>query len=145
MRGLTKLLGTTVTYPENREWQAVGPLDENGKGIFISLLYGDLESKGPVNFLMKYSAGIKAPPHTHSSDYYAVVISGKFRHYLTSEDEHKVLGAGATWFQKGQVVHGDYCVVPMTVFSTSFDQKDSMCILSQKRSPRYQIGTKKKL
>jgi hypothetical protein len=28
--------GTNVTYPEDLKWEAVGPLDENGKGIFIS-------------------------------------------------------------------------------------------------------------
>jgi hypothetical protein len=32
MHGLTKILGTTVTYPEDRKWQAVGPLDEMEKG-----------------------------------------------------------------------------------------------------------------
>src|SRR5262245_61458379 len=60
MHGLSKNLGTTVIYPEDRTWRAAGPLDENGKGIFVSLIYGDLETKGPVNFLMKYSAGVKA-------------------------------------------------------------------------------------
>ena len=25
--------GTIVTYPEDLEWEAVGPLDENGKGV----------------------------------------------------------------------------------------------------------------
>ena len=104
--------GTIVTYPEDLKWQAVGPLDEHGKGIFVSLIYGDLEKKGPTNFLMKYSAGVKAPPHIHSSDYYAVVVSGSFRHFLESENESKVLTAGATWFQRGEVVHQDACVGP---------------------------------
>ena len=104
--------GTIVTYPEDLKWQAVGPLDEHGKGIFVSLIYGDLEKKGPTNFLMKYSAGVKAPPHIHSGDYYAVVVSGSFRHFLESENESKVLTAGATWFQRGEVVHQDACVGP---------------------------------
>ena len=112
MTGLTKHLGTTVTCAKDRQWQAVGPVDENGKGIFVSLLYGALEGKGPVNFLMKYSAGVKAPPHTHSGDYYAAVVSGQFRHYLESEDEYEVLTSGASWFQKGHIVHGDSCVGP---------------------------------
>ena len=104
--------GTIVTYPEDLKWEAVGPLDENGKGIFVSLLYGDLETKGPIHFQMKYSAGVKAPPHIHSGDYYAVVVSGNFRHFLESENEYQVLTAGATWFQKGNVVHQDCCVGP---------------------------------
>ena len=104
--------GTIVTYPEDLKWQAVGPLDEDGRGIFVSLIYGDLEKKGPTNFLMKYSAGVKAPPHIHSGDYYAIVMSGSFRHFLESENEYKVLTAGATWFQRGKVVHQDACVGP---------------------------------
>ena len=104
--------GTIVVHPEDRQWQAVGSLDEDGKGIFVSLIYGDLAKKGPTAFLMKYSAGVKAPAHTHSGDYYAVVVSGQFRHYLESEDEHKVLTTGATWFQKGGVVHQDACLGP---------------------------------
>jgi quercetin dioxygenase-like cupin family protein len=109
---MTEKPGTIVTYSEDLKWEAVGPLDANGKGISVSLLYGDLKTKNPTNFLMKYSAGVKAPPHIHSGDYYALVVSGKFRHYLESENEYKMLTAGATWFQKGNVVHGDSCVGP---------------------------------
>jgi quercetin dioxygenase-like cupin family protein len=104
--------GTIVTYPQDLKWEAVGPLDENGKGIFVALLYGDLKTKDATHFLMKYSAGIKAPPHIHSGDYYAVVVSGKFRHYLLSENDYEILTAGATWFQKANVVHQDWCVGP---------------------------------
>jgi hypothetical protein len=104
--------GAIVTYPEDLQWEAVGPLDEKGKGIFVSLLHGDLKTKGPTHFLMKYSGDVKAPPHIHSGDYYAVVVSGKFRHFLESENEYEVLTPGATWFQKGKVVRGDWCVGP---------------------------------
>jgi quercetin dioxygenase-like cupin family protein len=109
---MTEKPATFVTYPEELKWQAVGPLDEKGKGYFVSLLYGDLEKKGPTYFLMKYSAGMKAPPHIHSGDYYAVVVSGKFRHFLESVNEYEVLSAGATWFQKGNAVHQDECIGP---------------------------------
>ena len=109
---MTEKPGTSVTYAEDLKWQAVGPLDEHGRGIFVSMIYGDLQTKGPTCFLMKYSAGVKAPPHVHSGDYYAVVVSGKFRHFLESENEYKVLTAGSTWFQKGNVVHQDACVGP---------------------------------
>ena len=112
MRDLNNTLGTTVIYAEDRTWQPMGPLDESGRGIFVSLLYGELETKRPVNLLMKYSAGVKAPPHTHSGDYYAVVVSGQFRHYLKSADEYEVLTPGSSWFQKGHIVHGDYCTGP---------------------------------
>jgi len=64
------------------------------------------------DFLMKYSAGVRAPRHMHSGDYYAVVVSGRFRHYLESENECEVLISGSAWFQKGNVMHQDSCVGP---------------------------------
>jgi quercetin dioxygenase-like cupin family protein len=108
----TTIPATTFTYSEDLKWQPVGPLDENGKGIFVSPVYGDLQSKGPTYFLMKYSAGVKAPRHMHSGDYHAVVVSGHFLHYLERESECEVLISGSTWFQKGNVVHQDSCVGP---------------------------------
>ena len=33
---------TIATYSKALQWQPVGPLDENGKGILVSLMYGDL-------------------------------------------------------------------------------------------------------
>jgi quercetin dioxygenase-like cupin family protein len=109
---MSRTPATTVTYPEDLKWEPVGPLDENGKGIFVSRVYDDLQMKGPTYFLMKYSAGVTASPHIHSGDYYAVVVSGNFRHFLESENEYKVLTAGATWFQQGNVVHWDTCIGP---------------------------------
>ena len=66
---MSEKLGTNITYPEDLKWEAVGPLDKDGKGIFVSLLYGDLKTKGPTHFLMKYSGGVNAPPLIHSGDY----------------------------------------------------------------------------
>ncbi|WP_371778098.1 hypothetical protein [Streptosporangium subroseum] len=112
--------GTIVTYPEDLEWEPVGPLDENGKGIFISRFYDTSIERGPANLLMKYSAGVKAAPHIHSGDYIAVVVSGKFRHYLESENEYRVLTAGATWLQKGNVAHQDACVGSEDCITSTF-------------------------
>lgn len=100
---------TIITAADGHHWQPVGSIDANGKGIFVSIMYGDLESTGPTHFLMKYSAGVVAAPHLHSHDYYAVLVSGQFRHSLTDLDEGEILAAGATWFQKGGVVHQDAC------------------------------------
>jgi hypothetical protein len=108
----TKRPETTVTYAQDLKWEPVGPLDENGRGIFVCLLYGDLKKKGPTHFLMKYSAGVRAPSHSHSGDYYAVVVSGRIRHFIESENEYRVLTSGSAWFQRGNVPHQDHCVGP---------------------------------
>src|SRR6202000_2506334 len=73
------------------------------------LIYGGLQNKRPAYFLMKYSAGVKAPPHIHSGDYYAVVVSGSFRHFLESENEYKVMTAEETWFQRVSGGQQDAC------------------------------------
>jgi quercetin dioxygenase-like cupin family protein len=102
----------TVTYARDLTWSSIGPVDEDGKGIFVSLMHGELESRAPTAFLMKYSAGVRAPAHTHSGDYHCVVVSGQFRHFASDEDEFEILGPGSTWFQKGGAVHQDVCVGP---------------------------------
>jgi hypothetical protein len=47
---MTRTPGTTVTYSEDLRWEPVGSVDENGKGIFVSLIYGDTKTKGPAYF-----------------------------------------------------------------------------------------------
>jgi len=117
-----------ITYPEDIKWKTVVAPDTEGRAISVFMLYGQLEQKGPTTFLMKYSGGRRATPHLHSNDYYAVVVSGKFRHFLTSESESRPLTPGATWSQKGNVVHDDYCEGPEdcildVFFPNGFDVK----------------------
>jgi hypothetical protein len=123
---MTQLSGTIVTLPQQLNWTAVGSLDQSGRGIFVSPIHGELKVKGPVHLLMKYSSGIATPPHVHTSDYYAVVVAGRFRHFLNHENECPILTAGATWFQQGGVAHQDVCVGPddgiLSIFwPTGFD------------------------
>jgi quercetin dioxygenase-like cupin family protein len=47
----------------------------------------------------------------HSGDYYAIVISGRVRHYLGSEDECQV-HQRIDLVEKGNAVHQDQCVAP---------------------------------
>ena len=101
-----------VTYLEDIKWTPVVPPDSEGRAIFVSLLYGDLARKEPTEFLMKYSAGRRATPHLHTHDYYAVVVSGAFRHFLRSQEENRIMTPGSSWHQKGYVVHDDYCEGP---------------------------------
>jgi len=117
-----------ITYPENIQWKPVVAPDAEGRSISAFMLYGEIGRMGPTAFLMKYSAGRKAMPHLHSNDYYAVVVSGTFRHFLRSETESRPLTAGATWYQKGNVVHDDYCEGPEdcvldVFFPSGFDVK----------------------
>jgi len=70
--------------------------------------YGD-RYKGAHGSFVKLPAGFISPPHTHTEDYYAVVISGVIAH--GSEGEPDVpLATGSYWFQKGKQRHVTKCL-----------------------------------
>ena len=70
--------------------------------------YGD-RYNGAHGSFVKLPAGFTSPPHTHTEDYYAVVISGVIAH--GSEGEPDVpLATGSYWFQKGKERHVTKCL-----------------------------------
>ena len=46
----TTIPATTFTYSEDLKWQPVGPLDENGKGVFVSPAMGPYSRMDPPIF-----------------------------------------------------------------------------------------------
>ena len=82
---------------------------QNGaRPMTVGRFFGDLTKKGPVGFLFKVPAGFRPGPHTHSSDDYVVVVSGKL-HNFSGANEGAAVGAGGHWFQPGNVVHDNHC------------------------------------
>lgn len=70
--------------------------------------YGDRTSGAHGSFV-KLPAGFVSPPHTHTEDYYAVVISG----VMASGSEGKPdipLAPGSYWFEKGKERHVTKCL-----------------------------------
>jgi hypothetical protein len=88
------------------------PLDpKNPKGLQQAVLSGD-PKVGPVAFIMKFPKG-RLPMHFHSSDYYAWVVEGHMKHWLTGKEaEAKENPPGTFWFQPGGAdgVHDDECL-----------------------------------
>ena len=79
-------------------------------GPHASVVYGDF-SKGKHITLIKFSAGMKTPIHTHSHDYIGIVIAGVTRHYLPGKPETKTtLAAGSHWSIPGNVQHISECL-----------------------------------
>lgn len=76
------------------------PLDpKNPGGIQVAVVSGDMTAKAPVTFLAKIPRG-PLVLHTHTSDYYAVVVSGQYKDYPAGgEGTAQVMGPGSTWFQ----------------------------------------------
>ena len=79
----------------------VGPLQ-------AAAAYGDLQ-KGAHGTYIKMPAGFVSPPHTHTEDYYGVVISGVGANDLPGAQDVE-LPAGSYWFQKGKEVHVTKCL-----------------------------------
>lgn len=67
---------------------------------------------GPAGTLLKVPAGFRAPIHAHTADYRAVVIEGRWSHWVpeTGEGEGIELLPGAYWTQKADQMHADACV-----------------------------------
>jgi beta-alanine degradation protein BauB len=65
-------------------------------------------AKGPHAAILKWPKGFKSVLHTHTGDYYAVVISGVMANYRPG-DKIVHLSAGSYWFQKGGEPHITEC------------------------------------
>ena len=72
--------------------------------------YGDL-SKGPHGTFIKMPTGFVSPVHTHTEDYWGVVISGVAANGLPGSKDVQ-LPVGSYWFQKGGEAHVTKCLSP---------------------------------
>jgi len=88
------------------------PLDpKNPQGVQRAVLSGD-PNVGPVAFLLKLPKG-NVGLHWHSSEYYALSVEGKTKHWLPGKEaDAKENAPGTFWFQPGGAanVHGDECL-----------------------------------
>ena len=70
--------------------------------------YGD-RNIGAHGSFVKLPAGYVTPPHAHTEDYYAAVISGVIANGLEGEPDIP-LAPGSYWFQKGKERHVTKCL-----------------------------------
>lgn len=85
----------------------------------LAPLWGD-RAKGEAGTLLNVPAGFKSGLHNHTADYWAVVVEGKWEHWVPSTGEGRgiTLSQGAHWTQKADQWHEDACVssTPCTIF-----------------------------
>ena len=72
--------------------------------------YGDL-ANGPHGTFIKMPAGFVSPKHTHSEDYWAVVVSGVMVNGKPGGADVQ-LPPGSYFFQKGGETHVTKCISP---------------------------------
>ena len=68
--------------------------------------------KGAHYAYLKLPAGFTSPPHSHSSDYWAVLVQGKMTHWAAeggSEAEAKQLGVGDLTYMPAKLNHISKC------------------------------------
>jgi quercetin dioxygenase-like cupin family protein len=78
------------------------------KGIQYSNVWGDV-TKGAHGAFFQFDPGFTSYVHTHTYDYYAVVIKGDLENYKPGETPVK-LGPGSYWYQRGKEKHTTACV-----------------------------------
>jgi Domain of unknown function (DUF4437) len=69
-------------------------------------------SKGAYFGYLKLPAGFESPPHSHTSDYWSVLIQGQMTHWAAdggSEKDSKAIGLGGWTHMPGKVAHISKC------------------------------------
>ncbi|HEY1555044.1 MAG TPA: DUF4437 domain-containing protein [Kofleriaceae bacterium] len=105
------LKDVTFHNPKDAKWSPLDPKDTEGKGPQMAVVYGDVKAKGkPIAFYLKMPAGFKPGPHTHTSDYCAVVVQGTMHDWKApGTDEGPAQGPGSGWCQPGGQPHDNEC------------------------------------
>ena len=87
------------------------PLMKEGPLPALAPVEGDA-MKGAYLGLLKLPAGFESPPHSHTNDYWAVMIQGQMTHWAVdggSEKDSKAVGPGGFTHMPGKVVHISKC------------------------------------
>jgi len=102
--------GTSISSPASKyTFSDTGARGVNPKtGIQVANVWGDV-TKGAHGSFFRFDPGFVSPVHTHTYDYYAVVIKGELENYQPGQTPEK-LGPGSYWYQRGKQAHTTACV-----------------------------------
>lgn len=104
--------GASAQAPEKSINVSVNDLKfyELGKEkIPVARGYGDPATGAHSNYI-KLPGGATSPMHTHSNDYYGVVIAGVVANEQNPAGPDRPLAPGSYWFQKGGEAHVTKCI-----------------------------------
>jgi len=107
LAGNTPSVSTPVT---ELKYGPTGVSDGNHGELRAAAAYGDL-THGPHGTFIRMPAGFVSPMHTHTNDYWGVVISGVAVNGQSGSKDVP-LPAGSYWFQKGGERHIAKCISP---------------------------------
>lgn len=100
--------GDSISIPASKiQFGPTGVKTKVGE-LFAGPAFGDL-SKGKHSTFIRMPAGFVSPVHTHTEDYYGVVIKGEAVNGRPGEKDVR-LPVGSYWFQRGEEAHITKCV-----------------------------------
>ena len=106
-----KTKSSSVSTPVTElEYGPTGISDRVHGELQAAPAYGDL-AHGAHGTFIKMPAGYVSPTHTHTEDYWAVVVSGVMVNKKPDETDLP-LPAGSYYFQKGGEPHVTKCISP---------------------------------
>jgi quercetin dioxygenase-like cupin family protein len=88
-------------------------------GPAMAVVFGEPGVLGkPFGGLFRVPAGGLSPLHTHTSEYWAVMLDGTESGRVLTEDAPVAVPAGSFWFQPKEAVHVNECLsdAPCTFF-----------------------------
>lgn len=108
----------TRTPPAEVSYRPLDARDTSGRGPQIAMVFGDMQKKAPVGFLFKVPPGFRPGPHTHTQDYYSIVLEGTVHDFAPGADEGPPIGPGGFWYQGGKALHDNHCAstTPCVIF-----------------------------
>jgi hypothetical protein len=84
---------------------------DNG-GIPFARAFGDPAGAGLHSNYIRLPGKTVSPVHTHTSDYYGVVIAGVVANEPAGSSKDRPLPPGSYWFQQGGQPHVTKCISP---------------------------------
>jgi beta-alanine degradation protein BauB len=107
----TKTKTSSVSTPVTElKYGPTGLTDGEHGELAAAPAYGDL-ANGPHSTFIKMPAGYVSPTHTHSDDYWAVVVSGVMVNKMPDGADIP-LPVGSYFLQKGGEPHVTKCISP---------------------------------
>ena len=100
--------GTTVKVPADQIKFVTSGIRQHGGEIFLGPAFGDVRN-GRHGTFMKFTPGFRSLLHSHTFDYYAVVVKGVMSNPEKGEKDSP-LPVGSYWYQKGGEPHYTNCL-----------------------------------
>lgn len=100
--------GPSVSVPAGEIKFVDTGVKSDGKELKAGPAYGNL-ANGRHGTFVRAPAGFKSAPHTHTEDYYAVVLKGVGANYQAG-GKVVPLPVGSYWFQRGEESHVTECI-----------------------------------